>query len=398
MQSRNLRSLFFAVSLGLGTLAAASATPLTLGQAVDAAFQKAQRTPLIQAFENESAAIREQAASLVAGDPALTLSNLNDRLDNNRGYSEWEMGVELPLWLPGQRDARNRLADTVAQQATALSRLLRLETAGQVREAVWDEAIANGRLRLAEAALDSARSLEATVERRTRAGELARLDLLLARQETASAEAELQQAGAEREQALAHLEHLTGLNTPPQPMEEMAAPDTEYDLNHPRLQLAAMDSARARAERDRTLTEGRDNPTLSIGGKTQRDSRDRDYEQLLALEIRLPLGLSSQAAPRQARSEREFTEKQLEYRQVSRELEHQRTAARLALNAERHQVLAADALRLSRRAFELGETGLLQLVQAMQRSLETDLNLALRRLEQGRAIARYNQALGMLPE
>ncbi len=391
--------LLLILSLPLSSQAESS-----LAQAVNSAFDKARQAMLVESLKQQGDAIRHQAAGLIAGNPTLSLSHLSDWPDRDRGLAEWEAGVELPLWLPGQRDARNRVANATTDQAEALERLLRLKTAGSVRESVWALALANGRAALADDALDTARTLERSIDKKVQAGELARLELLLARQETSEAEIDRQKAHADREQALTRLRLLTGLEKAPTDYRETPATHglTEH---HPRRRLAAMKTARARAERDRGLVEKRENPSLSIGGKSQRDSRDQDYEQLLALEVRLPLGLSSQAAPRQAAAERELTRLLVEQHRIEAELEQEHAAARLELEASRDAVTlaekrsaqASDALRLSRRAFELGETGLRQVIPALRSARQADLNLALRRIEQGRAVARFNQALGVIP-
>jgi hypothetical protein len=51
-----------------------------------------------------------------------------------------------------------------------------------------------------------------------------------------------------------------------------------------------------------------------------------------------------------------------------------------------------------RRAFDLGESDLAIMLQAQERARQASLNHELRRLEQGRAAARLNQALGLVPE
>lgn len=75
-----------------------------------------------------------------------------------------------------------------------------------------------------------------------------------------------------------------------------------------------------------------------------------------------------------------------------------RGAAQALQVAERRARLAADALAVAERAFELGETDLAERLLAERRSREANLDLALRRAEQGQAFARVNQALGMIPQ
>jgi outer membrane protein TolC len=75
-----------------------------------------------------------------------------------------------------------------------------------------------------------------------------------------------------------------------------------------------------------------------------------------------------------------------------------RGAAAALQVAERRAGLAAAALAVAERAFELGETDLAERLRAERRAREANLDLALRRAEQGQALARLNQALGIIPE
>ena len=131
--------------------------------------------------------------------------------------------MDLPLWLPGQRAARRALAESLGLRADALERYLRWEVAGRVRETAWATALAQGRLRHAEHSLEDTRTLETQVARRVDAGELARVDLLLARQETLTREVALQSAQAELDAARQRFDLLTTLKELPAPLEEPVA-------------------------------------------------------------------------------------------------------------------------------------------------------------------------------
>ncbi|NCC41628.1 MAG: TolC family protein, partial [Gammaproteobacteria bacterium] len=167
-------------SLLLTGATADEAVAMTLGEAVTRALHLAEQAPRVAAVRREAAATRTQATSLVAEDVALRLKSISDRLTEDQGANEWEAMVDLPLWLPGQRDARQAIAGALDTQSVALERLLRWEMAGLVRETSWETALAGGRLRQAELALEAARALETTVDKRTRGGELARVELLQA--------------------------------------------------------------------------------------------------------------------------------------------------------------------------------------------------------------------------
>jgi len=378
----------------------------TWAETIAAALAKTDPTARPGALRSMGTAIRGQADSLVAQDPALRLKHQGDQLTSDTGYYEWEAMVDLPLWLPGQRAARRTLAETLGLRADALERYLQWEIAGRVREAAWAAALAQGRVRHAEHRLEDTQALERNVARRVAAGELAQLDLLLAQQETLTAEVDLQSARAELDTTRHRFSLLTDRNDLPAPLEEQVAPVVELAVDHPGLAAAEATVAQTRAERDRVGTERRANPTLSLGGKRTRDSSYSDPDTSLSVELSIPFGLGSQAAPRMAEAELAYTEQLTERQRLQRELDTEIKlaetgigAARAALSvAQRQQALAAKALALIERGFELGEIDLAELLRERTKAQEAALNLEVRRLELGQAASLLNQALGVVPQ
>jgi outer membrane protein TolC len=118
------------------------------------------------------------------------------------------------------------------------------------------------------------------------------------------------------------------------------------------------------------------------------------------------LGLKRTSAPDLARAERDYTAQLAELQQARQTVAQEVATARVALAGEAQQLASAReratvtdaALQLARRAFELGEGDLAELLRAEERAREAHLNLALRELEQGHALSRLNQALGVIPE
>ncbi len=82
----------------------------------------------------------------------MSLSSLNDRLNRNRGKQEWEVEMAVPLWLPGQQAARAaRGGKRRRWKSPRASGALRLQIAGEVREAWWTVAAARNARDLAGA-------------------------------------------------------------------------------------------------------------------------------------------------------------------------------------------------------------------------------------------------------
>lgn len=398
-----------AAVLALLLLQSLLAQAVTLPEAVNASLDLRQQGRRVGALHQEQGALDRQAAGLVAADPQLRAKTLSDAFTGDAGAFELEAMVDLPLWMPGQRAARHSLAQALGHQAGALARYLRWEASGLVREAAWAVAISQGRLRQAGAALESARALERDIDKRTRAGELARVDLLVAQQETLAREVDLQGAQLGYDQAIQGYVQLTGLPALPEPLvESVATPEAggEPPLDHPLLALDDGAVAQARAERDRAQSERRGNPILSLGAKQARAGRGESMDTALQLELSIPFGLASQAAPAVAGAERVYTERLAEQRLQQIEAGRALGEARLALIgaadaltvAERRQALAQRALDLARRTFDLGESDLTPLLLAQERARQASLDLELRRLERGRAAARLNQARGVIPE
>jgi len=381
------------------------AIPL-LPTVVDAAFERYPERILPAAINQQGNAIRQQASSLLADNPALTVIHENDTLTDNLGFQDWAGSVQLPLWLPGQRSRRIEVADATDKEAMSLTRFYKWRVSGEVRELLWSAKIAEAEVTLARSAVDSAQALETDIDKRVKAGELAVTDHILARKETLAREITLATATANLDELRKQYRMLTGLSEVPENILEQNVEGASLPDQHPTLLAASYRIDRARAQSNQVRHEKRANPILALGTRNERGQSGQPVNTILTLEVSLPLGLRSQSAPRIANAERQLTEQQISQAGLKRELEKQlitavsekqRTAQTLKL-AQQQQQLAAEGLRLTQRAFDLGESDLFTLLQAHNQALTSARNLKIRQLEQGRAVARHNQALGVIPE
>jgi cobalt-zinc-cadmium efflux system outer membrane protein len=397
--------LILVVLLCLPDVRAESAPP-TLGQAVQAAFERYPEAGLAQVINEQGAAIRQQASALLAGDPALVLRHESDAVTDDNGFRQWEGGLEMPLWLPGQRQRRGRVADATQSEGAATLRAQRWEVAGEIRELLWSLAIAAAELELATQARQATGALERDVERRVAAGELARMDLILAQKETLAREIERAAAASQHSALLMQYRAVTGLSAVPAELTETAAATDDIVAEHPALVAAQVAAERNRAERDQVRGEKRASPVLTLGGKSERPESGLSYDNAVILEVNVPLGTAGQAAPRTAAAERSLAEATAAVARARLDLEQDLNLARTARQqaqqalqlAQRQQQLAAEGLRLAQRAFELGENSLFMVLDARRQALASERMLRVSELELGRAVARYNQALGVIPE
>lgn len=393
-----MRSLFAMACLALaGTCQAA-----TLAGLLDDAWARQPHGEVLEARRAEIDARRRAADHPFAGPPVLGLAHRNDRLNDDRGKWEHEVEIAAPLWLPGQRDARRRLADAEDEEGSAAALAARLELAGELRAVVWqaiaarDEALAEGE----RAAL--ARRLAEDVARRVRAGDLAQADLLAAEAETAGAQAALADAIARRDQALERLRALTGRDVLPDPaVEEVRAASGE----HPR--LAAALQALRRAESRLKLVEAtkRDNPEVGVQWRRDREAYGEPSRESVRLALRIPLATEDRNRPLVTAAATELVSAAGAHRRLVTVLASDERAARTALDgverriehAQERRAAAVERLRLLRRAFDLGELSLAELLRAQSAARESELDLVRLRAARGEAIARLNQARGVLP-
>lgn len=320
-----------------------------------------------------------------------------------RGKHELEPGVSVPLWLPGQRAASQQLIARERGQLDAEQQARRWRLAGEVREAAWALALAGTELRVQQARLDSARALQADVERRVAAGDLAPSDGAQARAEALAAQAGVLEAGARQGAAAVTLQQLTG-SPAAGSLDEPAAPDADLSA-HPLLRAArdAVQAARARLDLD-ALTR-RDNPTVSAAARFDRDAAGNPWRNTLRVGISLPLDTDARNAPRLAAASAALAEAEVELQQREREVQAGIARARLALDGARaalaahtgRAAAAAQARDAIARAFAAGERSLAELLRVRGQALDAELARDAARDQLGLAQARLHHALGVTP-
>ncbi|MEX2488571.1 MAG: TolC family protein [Pseudomonadales bacterium] len=383
-----------------------TASGLSLADVLEATYQRNPSREVLKARLDEAAAIRRQANALLADDAALQVRHNTGQVGNVENLREWEWGVELPVWLPGQRDARRQVAENRTQSVTASKHALQLAIAGQLRDLLWTIRANSNQALLNHKAWQTARDLEQDVNRRVEAGELAHLDRVLARQETLDRQEAYLNARATLKQNFSRYRILTGLETIPAQFREQQANNQTVDQNHPGLADAMASVETKRAKRKQVEIERRDNPTVMVGTRHERPAAiGNKYENTIGVTVNIPLGLPAQAAPRIAAAESSLAQSQTERDLLKRELDIslQKAKDRLAATgealelAQKQAQLARENLALTRRSFDLGETNLFDLLRVQAKAFRTELNLRQRKIELQANIAQYNQAVGVIP-
>ncbi len=391
--------------------AAATAGTLNLRQAFEAAWARQPEALALQARRDAARAQQSAAKAWTPEPAALELSNRTDRLGNNQGAREMEVGITVPLWLPGERDRSAALAEAEGAAIESRATAAQLRVAATVRDAWWQWQRARIEVGTARDQLENTRRIAADVARRAKAGDLARSDQHQADGAVASAEATVAQAEAGLAAAQQHLRALAGAAPASSGAgDTLAEPDpgaaaTELEAHAALLELK--DRATV-AERTAALTaaQSRSNPELMLATTRDRGVRGEASQQSITLAIRIPFGAGPRFDARRANARADATEVQAQLALERERLTAEREAARVRVDASRTQLAAAERraqlARESRaffdKSFQLGETDLPTRLRIEAEAAEADRQAARTRIELSAAISAWRQALGLLPQ
>ncbi len=404
------------LALAGAAMAAHAQPPATLAQAFEQAWATQPLPQALSARRSALAASRQAADAWTAQPAALELRAQTDRPGTDRGAQELEVGVALPLWLPGQRSRSQALVTQEEQALDARLASARLQLAGQVREAWWAWQRARAELALAGAQVEHAQALGQDVHRRVRAGDLAPADAHQA--DGALALAQSAQARAEG-QSLQAWQALQGLLGSAQPWPS-AAPSTpgptgaeptpgevSADLaQHPLVRDLDQQAATARQAAELADTQSRANPELLLGTVHSRDQRGEPRQRQLTVGLRLPWGESPAQRALAARAHADATELSVQAARQHQQAQaalggaqaRWRAAQRVHDAAQRRATLAHESQAFFDKSFRLGETDLPTRLRIAQEAQEAARQAALAAIDLAAAASAWRQAAGLLPE
>lgn len=410
MQFKPYRSILHAtmkkaIAWIFGLLIALPAHPQTIAEATAHAWSRHPQAAAIVARETEAQARVELAAGITPGPASISLSSLNDRLNGKAGKQEWEVELAAPLWLPGQKAARTAEAESAVSEVATRRVALRLQIAGEVREAWWAVAGARNARDLAGRRSATARALETDVLRRFKAGDLARIDANLAQDERLAAEAELLEAEATLRQVEQTYRGITGNAAPLALVAESRASGHEPAEGHSQLAAAAASARTARAKLRVTEESSRDAPELAVRVVRDRGDFGEPYANTIGLKLTIPFSSGARLRQESSSARAEVSQADAELHLVQQKLKLDAERARLDFDVALRQLdmasarreLTADNLRLAEKSFSLGESDLATLLRIRAAALDAEAYLGRQRVSRDAAISRLNQALGVLP-
>lgn len=387
----------------------------TLRGAFDAAWARQPEAQALAARRDAARALALAAQSSTPEPMAMELATKSDRLSRNLGTREYEVGVAIPLWLPGERSRSQSLADAEGRSVESHAVAARLRVAAAVREAWWSWQRALAEREAALGQLDNVRRIAADVGKRLKAGDLARADQHQADGAVAAAEAGLAQADSAltvAEQQLRALTAMPGfapagdagpLAEPVPTVSPASSADTDTHA-----ELLALKDRAAVAEGTAALaaTQSRASPELSIAVTRDRGAYGESYQQTLTVGVRIPFGAGPRHTARVASARADAIELQAQMAMQRARLTSESESARARTDAARAQLAAAERraqlARESRgffdKSFRLGETDLPTRLRIEAEAADAERQAARARIELAAAISAWRQALGLLPQ
>lgn len=377
---------------------------LQLSEVLEKAYARAPMQATLRSRDVMVSARSRIANAMLPSTPAVSVTHQNDAVGSGRGERDWQAELELPIWLPKQRDNRLKVAEASQSSASASRQSLKLQVAGQLREALWNIALTDNNLSLASNKLQLANQLRSDVDKRYQAGELAKTDAMLAEQETLRAEKEKLRAEAEVMHARHRYYLLTGLRELPASYEEKQSSLEDYSQSPIWLETQSKVGL-AETERNLVQIESHENLQVLLNVRSTKGAFDNLANESVGVKLRIPFGGEAKAAPIRAAAElgvgNALTEREAlkyELETAMHEAEHNLSVSRaeLVLAGKQYEI-AKESLRLAQKAFQVGETDLVSLLRVQAQTFEAERAFSTRQVQVQWDVARYNQIVGVLP-
>jgi outer membrane protein TolC len=275
--------------------------------------------------------------------------------------------------------------------------------AGEVRERLWEVAAAREAFNEARDHQSHLEAIAEEVVRRVKAGDLARIDTILAQQEVLAAKGAASMAQTRLQEALARYGMLTGQSEIP--VAEPEPVGRAMRDPHPRMAAARMALQRSQASLNVVNRTRSEPPSVGLSMRREKESAASAPASSVAFVVQIPIGTSVRNRPLETAAQTQIASASAELAQAEAALQAEFELARQQL-ATAQQALEAASSRLAlarehtaliEKAFRLGERGLAELLRSQSQLHDAEFAESQQRVALGLAHARLNQALGIIP-
>ncbi|GBR29654.1 cobalt/zinc/cadmium resistance heavy metal efflux pump protein [Acetobacter orleanensis NRIC 0473] len=336
-----------------------------------------------------SAEARARAAgSWFAGGPSLSGSYFDDHaIGTNIGYTTYQGGVSVPLWLPGQGSATRKLARADAEAATERTSAEHMALAVRLLDASATVLLARKRVITTMALSTAATRLSEHMAVAARTGEVTQADQQMAEAALATAQTDAAMAQEEAQTATAGLVALLGTPVVPD-IQAFSAPESAetrlvahtVEENDPRVRAAQKATAAAQADLVLARRSFMPNPEIGVGA-IHEAQYGSPWDTRVGVNFTMALPSAVHNAPLLAEARNRVaaaeTQETLARRMVRQELVQIRArlasaaaALKSAQNAARQLDKRADLLE---RSWKMQENSLDDALRARQAAYTADL-------------------------
>ncbi len=400
-------------SKGICGRAAAAALTLSLA-AVPVSAQAPAREPLTLPGAIERALAANPTIATARLSAAINLAMLSvarERLNPEASIEieketpKHSFGVAIPLELGGKRAKRIAVGEATIRTGDAELAAVIAQVRNDVRRAYYEVLLADARAGILREQRDLARRVRDTAQARFDSGDAPRLEVVQADLALAAAENEATTVDSSAVATRAKLNALLG-----QPLDTIQSLTTSMEAGGPVVASAALELARMRSSElavlDRRIEEQRLEvalaqslrvPDVTPSATLTHDAEPEfTYGWRVGVALTLPIFTTHKAGVlvEQATLDQLVAERQAALLRISGEVTAAATLAeaqRLAYVRYREQILpkAEEVQRLAQDSYQLGQTGIVALLQALQASRD----IRLRSLD---SISQFQSALADL--
>lgn len=332
----------------------------------------------------------------------LSAFHMSDRSFDDIGVYENEVALSFPMWLPGEKKAQSRLGEVLSASRASNEAEFRWRVSGQLRQQLWQLRLAVRQWQLSVEHEQRLGEVLAQVTLFADVGELSRADQLATMEEYAIWKGETMQLEAEYMDAIRLYRSLTGLESIPAQIDETLSGLQQVEQDHPALRQAMdrMAEASAFTEVIRQRSNGR--PSLDVFWRDFRGDAQAPGVNALGIGFAVPIGKSPRREPEAAKAYEVFAVAEAELLATKRELDLQHHEANHVFHTTRERLqnseiivnAATERHQLDKLAYELGEFSTREWLRRLSQLKKIEQSHELLLIQQGAAIAAYNQAVG----
>ncbi|MFW2390710.1 MAG: TolC family protein, partial [Polyangiales bacterium] len=330
-----------------------------------------------------------EGASVVLPRNAVARAGAGPRIYEGQRAVDVQVALSQPIEIAGERKQRRQTAQKHRERMLKQLDEARWIVHREVHAAFHIALVARERWKLVEKILVSTEELVSVAERRLQAGDISPLAVSLAKGELAQARQTSLAAKRAYRSAQLELAEVAGWSpeTLPQPLGKLDEPRKSPDIasllrlaqeQHPGIaaRATAVEEAEARVKLENR--EAWPEPWLGVSYTRESQPVLRGYEHIILGTMALPIPFTQRNQAGRAQARAELGVRRAEEESFRQTLRARLTRAAIAVDADADRIAAYGTeilpafegnLALLRRAFELGEVDLLQVLVARERLL-----------------------------